>query len=357
MSQDVIDRVVELTNLERSKAGLSPLTVNAQLAAAAQGQSENMALQDFVSHTGLDGSQPWDRVSATGYQWFAVGENLFAGGTSPEEVVAGWMSSPGHRANILNPDLQEIGVGYYFLLNDTGSLNYHYYWTQVFATPAAGTSSNPAPPPQQKTLQDSPDEGSNLLLGTAGSDPIAGLGGDDTINGLAGDDLLNGNAGSDSVSGDQGDDIVFGGQGDDILLGGAGDDLSNGNKGRDRVEGGDGNDTLYGGKDSDTLLGDAGSDFLCGDMGADSLIGGAGADVYALGADAADIIYFNTAEDLLVLPSGLSFQDLSFIQGFDEYVPDSQVETQIVSTATGQLLAVLPGVEASALQQGNFAGL
>lgn len=45
------------------------------------------------------------------------------------------MNSPGHRTNILNPEYQEIGVGYYFLANDTGSVNYKHYWTQVFATP------------------------------------------------------------------------------------------------------------------------------------------------------------------------------------------------------------------------------
>jgi uncharacterized protein YkwD len=55
--------------------------------------------------------------------------------STPEAVVAGWMNSPGHRANILKPELKEIGVGYYFLADDTGKVNYHHYWTQVFATP------------------------------------------------------------------------------------------------------------------------------------------------------------------------------------------------------------------------------
>jgi uncharacterized protein YkwD len=55
--------------------------------------------------------------------------------STPEGVVAGWMNSPGHRANILNPALKEIGVGYYFLAEDTGEVNYHHYWTQVFGTP------------------------------------------------------------------------------------------------------------------------------------------------------------------------------------------------------------------------------
>ena len=55
--------------------------------------------------------------------------------STPEAVVTGWMNSPGHRVNILNPRLKEIGVGYYFLADDTGKVNYRHYWTQVFATP------------------------------------------------------------------------------------------------------------------------------------------------------------------------------------------------------------------------------
>src|SRR4028118_2372279 len=56
------------------------------------------------------------------------------------------MSSSGHRANILNPNLKEIGISYYFLANDTGSVNFNHYWTQVFATSLDG-SVNPAPTP------------------------------------------------------------------------------------------------------------------------------------------------------------------------------------------------------------------
>ena len=57
-----------------------------------------------------------------------------AGYSTPEEVVAGWMASAGHRENLLDPGLQEIGVGYYFLPNDTGNVNFNHYWTQAFGS-------------------------------------------------------------------------------------------------------------------------------------------------------------------------------------------------------------------------------
>ena len=127
--------VVRLVNEERATAGCGPLAVDARLQAAALGHSEDMALNDFFSHTGSDGSSPVDRVNAQGYDWSLLGENIAAGYTSPASVVAGWMDSDGHRANILNCQFTETGVGYTYLENDTGDRNFHHYWTHVFARP------------------------------------------------------------------------------------------------------------------------------------------------------------------------------------------------------------------------------
>ena len=136
------EKVVELTNIEREKAGLQPLKINNQLANTAQNHSNNMAEDDFFSHTGADGSSVSDRVEDSGYQYSTTGENIAAGQTSAEEVVEGWMDSPGHRANILNPDYTEIGVGYEQLQNDPGSVNYNHYWTQVFGNSSEDNSNN-----------------------------------------------------------------------------------------------------------------------------------------------------------------------------------------------------------------------
>jgi uncharacterized protein YkwD len=134
-SNDFISRVVDLTNAFRGKNGLAPLKLNSKLAAVAQTYSQTMATQDFMAHQGLDGSQPWDRMTAGGYKWSRAAENIAAGQKTPEEVMHDWINSPGHRANLLDPKLKEIGVGYYFLANDTGNVNYNSYWTQDFGSP------------------------------------------------------------------------------------------------------------------------------------------------------------------------------------------------------------------------------
>ncbi|MFE2011435.1 CAP domain-containing protein [Streptomyces sp. NPDC059491] len=118
------DQVIALVNAERAKAGCGALTANATLTKAAQGHSDDMAARDFFDHTNPDGASPGDRVTAAGYPWSTYGENIAMGQSSPEQVMESWMNSPGHRANILNCDFKEIGVG----IHNSGGP----YWTQVF---------------------------------------------------------------------------------------------------------------------------------------------------------------------------------------------------------------------------------
>ncbi|MFJ9574939.1 CAP domain-containing protein [Streptomyces sp. NPDC101191] len=120
----VADQVIALVNAERAKAGCGALTPNATLTRAAQGHSDDMAARDFFDHTNPDGASPGDRVTAAGYPWSTYGENIAMGQSSAEQVMESWMNSPGHRANILNCDFKEIGVG----IHDSGGP----YWTQVF---------------------------------------------------------------------------------------------------------------------------------------------------------------------------------------------------------------------------------
>ncbi|MFF4833948.1 CAP domain-containing protein [Streptomyces sp. NPDC001315] len=118
-------RIVELVNAERSKVGCSAVTLNATLTKAAQAHSADMAAHQNMSHTGSDGSAPGDRITSAGYNWSTYGENIAYGYATPEQVMAGWMASPGHKANILNCAFKEIGVGL-AQPND--------YWTQDFGT-------------------------------------------------------------------------------------------------------------------------------------------------------------------------------------------------------------------------------
>jgi uncharacterized protein YkwD len=122
-------QVVDLTNQHRVAAGCAPLIISPQLTAAAAAHSQDMATNNFFSHTGSDGSTPWDRIRRTGYSYRSAAENIAAGYRTAEDVVQGWYNSAGHRQNMLNCNLREIGVAY----ADGGS--YGRYWTQVFATP------------------------------------------------------------------------------------------------------------------------------------------------------------------------------------------------------------------------------
>jgi uncharacterized protein YkwD len=130
-SGGVTTQVVTLTNAERAKAGCGPLSVNATLTAVAQAHSQDMATNDYFDHNSQDGRTPFDRMTAAGYRYSTAAENIAAGQRTPQDVMTAWMNSPGHRANILNCALKEIGVGY---ATDSAS-RYGVYWTQDFGTP------------------------------------------------------------------------------------------------------------------------------------------------------------------------------------------------------------------------------
>lgn len=130
----VVNQVLKLINNERSRAGLRPVQLNAALTQAAQRHSTSMAYQDFFNHTGPDGDFV-SRIRDAGYRFSAASENIAAGQSTAEVAVQGWMNSPGHRANILNPNFVDTGIGYEYLANDPGRVTYKHYWTQTFGTP------------------------------------------------------------------------------------------------------------------------------------------------------------------------------------------------------------------------------
>ncbi len=130
------EEVIRLTNQERAAHGCPPLVAEIHLMNAAEGHSNDMAVNDFFSHTGSNGSSPGDRMLAAGYPGFTHwAENIAAGYSTPAIVMNAWMNSAGHRANILNCTLEEIGVGHVYRNPDPGGVTYRHYWTQVFAKP------------------------------------------------------------------------------------------------------------------------------------------------------------------------------------------------------------------------------
>lgn len=116
--------VLLLVNEERAKAGCSPVAANSDLAKLAEIFSKDMALRGYFDHTDPDGADPWDRAAALGITGLG-GENIARGQATAEAVMEAWMSSPGHKANILNCDFKTLGVGVH--LGDGGP-----WWTQDF---------------------------------------------------------------------------------------------------------------------------------------------------------------------------------------------------------------------------------
>jgi uncharacterized protein YkwD len=123
--------VISLINQERANEGLSALSNQSQLTSAARTHSDDMACNNFFSHTSPTTGSPFDRIAAAGYSYSAAGENIAAGYGSPSALVDGWMSSSGHRANILSTNFTQIGVGYAYWEES----DYDRYWTAVFASP------------------------------------------------------------------------------------------------------------------------------------------------------------------------------------------------------------------------------
>ena len=116
-------QVIDLTNKERAKNGLSALKANWELSRVARIKSQEMHDMKYFSHQSPTYGSPFDMIKKFGINYRTAGENIAKGQRTPQEVVSAWMNSSGHRANILNASFKEIGVGYVA----DGS-----YWTQMF---------------------------------------------------------------------------------------------------------------------------------------------------------------------------------------------------------------------------------
>lgn len=117
-----------------------PVTLSNTLGGVAFGHADDMATNNYFEHDDLQGKSPSDRVRATGYREKLVGENIAYGPKSVDEVVQGWLHSPGHCENIMDPRFVEMGLGY----AKSHDARHALYWVQVLATPrnvAAGARS------------------------------------------------------------------------------------------------------------------------------------------------------------------------------------------------------------------------
>ena len=116
-------QVIDLTNEKRASRGLKPLNANWELSRVARYKSQDMANNKYFSHTSPTYGSPFNMIKNFGIKYRSAGENIAYGQRTPAQVVNSWWNSAGHRANMLNANYTDIGVGYVANGN---------YWTQMF---------------------------------------------------------------------------------------------------------------------------------------------------------------------------------------------------------------------------------
>ncbi len=363
-------------------APMQPLAGNGLLVDAARAHSQWMLATDTFSHTGGGGSDPGDRMAAAGYAFTGAwtwAENIaWQGSTGNINVTAyivdeheNLFLSPGHRENILNPGLREIGVG-----ASTGTINGYnaLMTTQAFATSgskvfitgvaytdkdgdgaydigearsavsvvgsagsttasgetaAAGGYALGLPPglatvtfsgsgisPLVTAVVDA--RAGNVKVDLIGSGHIASSAGTTLGAGASGATLLGaasadltGNGAANLLTGSKGRNTINGGDGNDTMLGGLGNDWLWGGHGADSLSGGSGNDCLYGQNGNDSIGAGGGNDTLNGGAGMDSLWGGAGQDrfVFSTTLGAANV---DRVADFVVADDTIALDDVAF---------------------------------------------
>lgn len=303
-------RVLELINESRAAEGLAPMTMELNLSTSAEAHSDWMIDNNTFSHSGAGNSSSNDRIIDAGFDYRGTrgtGENIAAHPNYTSEndrleaqaqaIHTGFMNSPLHRANIMNPSYTHVGISVEYGPMPTAQSFTAAVVTQNFGYSSTGVKD-----------EDHRGSGGNDAISTAnGDDVINGLGGRDTLEGGAGNDSLYGGSGLDQLRGGDGDDYLYdvegknklwGGDGNDHLIAGEGNDRLAGQNDNDTLEGGTGNDTLNGGQGSDLLQGGSGRDRLVGGAHDDTLEGGSGQDTLN-GRSNDDVLYGGDGNDLL----------------------------------------------------------
>ncbi|OBY24750.1 CAP domain-containing protein [Leisingera sp. JC1] len=307
MSQasDLERQMLDLINAERTSRGLNPVQLELRLNESAEDHSDWMLQQDVFSHTGAGGSSAGDRMEDAGFVFsgsWTWAENIAwqsergAPGLADDviDLHNALMNSPGHRANILNANVEVIGIGI-----EQGNFD---GWDAVMVTQNFAKTSAQLQLDTGSGGGSQPTSGNDVLvLSSAGT--LSGLAGDDQLTGSSGGDIINGNDGSDTLSGGDGADTLRGGAHSDTLDGGNGNDDLSGDGGNDKVYGYSGNDRLLGNGGFDRLWGGNGRDTLHGGNGNDKLWGGAANDTLNGGNDN-DLLTGGGGGDLFVFSSG-----------------------------------------------------
>lgn len=133
------DKLVLLANKSRLDKGLSPLSYDTNLQAAAVAKVKDMALNDYFEHFSPTGKTPWEFMIENNYSYTIAGENLAMDFVSENDIEQAWLNSPTHRANILNPEFENIAIA---VEKDNFNGRETYLVVQMFGKKNQGLSSN-----------------------------------------------------------------------------------------------------------------------------------------------------------------------------------------------------------------------
>lgn len=123
------EEILKLVNAERAKQGVAKLTLSKELTSVANVKAKDMAVNKYFDHNSPTYGSPFQMLQHFGIKYSYAGENIAGGQRTAQEVMNSWMNSSGHRANILNKNYTQLGVGFY-----AGGL-YNTYWVQEFIKP------------------------------------------------------------------------------------------------------------------------------------------------------------------------------------------------------------------------------
>lgn len=177
--------LLQSTNQQRSNNKIDNLALNDKLSQAAQAKAEDMVARNYWSHKTPDGKEPWTFIDNTGYRYIQAGENLAYGFSNTESTLQGWMNSPSHKENLLNPDFTEAGFGFAnsnnFQNNGPETVVVALYGRPtVLGVPASASSSNLVPSSSNEITKIQTMFGINsiwsgLIIGSVGGAAITGL--------------------------------------------------------------------------------------------------------------------------------------------------------------------------------------
>lgn len=136
-----VEKLAQLTNEQRQKNSLPPLTLNSTLSLAAQRKAENMFQENYWSHYSPDGKTPWDFILGAGYKYEYAGENLAKNFLFSNGVIDAWMNSTTHRDNLLKREYTEVG---YAIVNGVLNGEQTTLVVQEFGKPVAGSFAPPS---------------------------------------------------------------------------------------------------------------------------------------------------------------------------------------------------------------------